>query len=252
MDPVTFLIVCPLVFLAGLVDSIAGGGGLISLPAYMIAGLPAHAALGTNKLSSAIGAAVATFRMARGGYIMLRLAIPAAIGALAGSAIGARLALLTPDGVFQILLVVALPVVAFFVLRKRTIGADETRPMPEGKRCAIVVAVAVLVGAYDGFYGPGTGTFMLIAFTGAAKLGVKDASGEVRVANLASNVAALATFLSSGVVWVGLGLVAAVFSILGNYIGSGMVMKDGSRIVRPIIVVVLVMLFAKVIWDLAS
>ena len=250
MDPIMLLIVCPLVFLAGLVDSIAGGGGLISLPAYMIAGLPAHAALGTNKLSSAIGASIATLRMARGGYITLKLAIPAALGALAGSAVGARLALLTPDNVFQMLLLVALPIAAFIVLRKRTIGGDETLPMTIKKRCAIVVAVAILVGAYDGFYGPGTGTFMLIAFTGAAKLGVKEASGEVRVANLASNVAALVTFLASGVVWVGLGLIAAAFSILGNYIGSGMVMKDGSKIVRPIIIVVLIILFIKVIWDL--
>lgn len=252
MDPITLLIVCPLVFLAGLVDSIAGGGGLISLPAYMIAGLPAHTALGTNKLSSAIGAAVATFRMARGGYIMVRLAIPAAIGALAGSAIGARLALLTPAGVFQVLLIVALPIVAFFVLRKRTLDVPADARISPRRQVAIVAAVSLIVGGYDGFYGPGTGTFMLIAFTALAKLPVKDASGEVRVANLASNIAALVTFLSSGVVWIGLGLTAAAFSILGNYIGSGLVMKGGAKIVRPIIVAVLVMLFVKVVWDLAA
>lgn len=252
MDFATLLIVCPLVFLAGLIDSIAGGGGLISLPAYMIAGLPAHAALGTNKLSSAIGAAVATVRMARGGYIILRLAVPAVVGALAGSAVGAHLALLTPDGVFQILLVVALPIVAFFVLRKRTLDAPKDTSVSSRKQIAIVAGVSVLVGGYDGFYGPGTGTFMLIAFTALAKLPVKDASGEVRIANLASNVAALATFLSGGVVWIELGLAAAAFSILGNYIGSGLVMKDGSKVVRPIIIAVLAMLFVKVVWDLAG
>lgn len=252
MDPITLLIVCPLVFLAGLIDSIAGGGGLISLPAYMIAGLPAHTALGTNKLSSAIGSIVATARMARGGYIVLRLAIPAVVGALAGSAVGARLALLTPDGVFQVLLIVALPIVAFFVLRKRTLDVPKDASISPRRQIAVVAGVSVLVGGYDGFYGPGTGTFMLIAFTALAKLPVKDASGEVRVANLASNVAALATFLSSGVVWIELGLIAAMFSILGNYIGSGLVMKDGSKVVRPIIVVVLAILFVKVVWDLAS
>ncbi|MDO5043623.1 MAG: TSUP family transporter, partial [Slackia sp.] len=125
MDPITLLIVCPLVFLAGLVDSIAGGGGLISLTAYLLAGLPAHAALGTNKLSSSIGTVVATARMARAGYIKLKLAIPAAIGAIAGSAIGAKLALLTPDSIFQVLLVFALPFVAFAVLRKRAIEVPE-------------------------------------------------------------------------------------------------------------------------------
>ncbi len=250
MDPITLLIVCPLVFLAGLVDSIAGGGGLISLTAYLLAGLPAHAALGTNKLSSSIGTAVATARLARGGYIDFKLAVPAAVGAVAGSAIGAKLALLTPDGIFQILLVVALPFVAFAVLRKRTLEAPEDAETSPRRQYVIVTVASVLLGAYDGFYGPGTGTFMLIAFTAAAKLPVKHASGEVKVANLASNVAALVTFFMHGAVWLGLGLAAAVFSIAGNYLGAGMVMKDGTKIVRPIIVAVLALLFVKVIFDL--
>ena len=91
---------------------------------------------------------------------------------------------------------------------------------------------------------------MLIAFTAAAKLPVKHASGEVKVANLASNVAALVTFFMHGAVWLGLGLAAAVFSIAGNYLGAGMVMKDGTKIVRPIIIAVLALLFVKVIFDL--
>ncbi len=252
MDPITLLIVCPLVFLAGLVDSIAGGGGLISLTAYLLAGLPAHAALGTNKLSSSIGTAVATARLARGGYIKLKLAIPAAVGAVAGSVVGAKLALLTPDSIFQVLLVAALPFVAFAVLRKRTLEAPEDAEISARRQHVIVAVSSVLIGAYDGFYGPGTGTFMLIAFTAAAKLPVKHASGEVKVANLASNVTALITFFMHGAVWLGLGLAAAVFSIVGNYLGAGMVMKDGTKIVRPIIIVVLSLLFAKAVFDLVS
>lgn len=252
MDPVVLLIVCPLVFLAGLVDSIAGGGGLISLTSYLLAGLPAHAALGTNKLSSSIGTAVATARMAKGGYITAKLAVPAAVGALAGSAIGAKLAMLTPDGIFQILMVVALPIVAFAVLRKRTLDAPAGEKISLKRSIAIVAAASLVIGGYDGFYGPGTGTFMLLAFTAFAKLSVKEASGEVKVANLASNVAALVTFMMHGVVWIELGLIAAVFSIAGNYLGAGLVMKDGSKIVRPIIIVVLALLFVKVIYDLIA
>ena len=128
MDPITLLIVCPLVFLAMLVDAIAGGGGLISLTAYLVAGLPPHVALGTNKVSSAIGTVVATARFAKSGLIKIKLAIPAVIFALAGSAIGAKVALHTPDGVIQMIMVFALPVVAFFVLRKRALDvpADAT------------------------------------------------------------------------------------------------------------------------------
>lgn len=250
MDPITLLIVCPLVFLAGLVDSIAGGGGLISLTAYLLAGVPAHAALGTNKLSSSIGTLAATLRLARGGYIKLKLALPAAAGAIAGSVAGAKLALLTPAGIFEMMLVVALPIVAFAVLRKRAIDVPENAVISTRRQYAIVALSSLAIGCYDGFYGPGTGTFMLIAFTAAAKLPVKEASGEVKVANLASNVAALITFFMHGQVWMALGLTAAVFSIAGNYLGAGMVMKDGTKIVRPIIIAVLGMLFVKVMADL--
>lgn len=255
MDPISLLIVCPLVFLAGLVDAIAGGGGLISLPAYLLAGLPPHVALGTNKLSSAVGTAVATARLMRAGFVKLRLAAPAALGALAGSAVGAQLALLTPGSIFQAIMVVALPLVALAVMRKRTLDDGEGRAdasLSRRRQLAIVASASLAIGCYDGFYGPGTGTFMLLAFTALAKLSVKEASGEVKAANLASNTAALVMFLANGVVWVELGLIAAAFSVLGNYIGSGLVIKDGSKIVRPIIFVVLALLFVKVLADLAA
>ena len=253
MDPITLLIVCPLVFLAGFVDAIAGGGGLISLPAYLLAGLPAHMALGTNKLSNAIGTSVATLRMARAGYIKLPLAVPAVIGALVGSAIGAKLALLTPEGVFQMLLVVALPVVAILVLRKRDLdngGIAEAAPTP--KLLVIIGICAIVTGLYDGFYGPGAGTFMLLSFVTFAKLRVREASGTMKMCNLASNISALVMFLNAGAVSIALGLIAAAFNVAGNYIGAGLVVKNGSKIVRPLIVVVLCALFAKVLFDLVA
>ena len=116
-----YLIVCPLVFLAGLVDSIAGGGGLISLPGYLIAGVPAHMALGTNKLSSTVGTVVSTARLARQGYLKgkLSMAAAASVAAMAGSAIGAHAALLVSDEVIRHMMIVVLPVVAFYVLRKK-------------------------------------------------------------------------------------------------------------------------------------
>ena len=104
-----FLIVCPLVFLAGLVDAMAGGGGLISLPAYLISGLPVHYAIGTNKLSSGMGTTLATWRFARSGYIHWKLALFCAVCALVGSTTGARLALLIPDAAFRVIMLVVLP-----------------------------------------------------------------------------------------------------------------------------------------------
>ena len=103
LTPLHFLIVCPLVGLAGFIDAIAGGGGLISLPAYMISGLPAHTSIATNKLSSSMGTAVSTYKYARSGYIDWRLAVFCVISALLGSAIGAKIALLISDRIFRIL-----------------------------------------------------------------------------------------------------------------------------------------------------
>ena len=245
MDPITLLIVCPLVFLAMLVDAIAGGGGLISLTAYLVAGLPPHVALGTNKVSSAIGTVVATARFAKSGLIKIKLAIPAVIFALAGSAIGAKAALHTPDGVIQMIMVFALPVVAFFVLRKRALDVPADATISTKKQIAIIAISSFFIGMYDGFYGPGT-----LAFTAAAKLPVREANGEAKCANLASNVAALVTFAANGAVWWGLGLVASVFAIAGSYVGSGLVMKNGAKVVRPIMLVVLALLFVKVLYDL--
>lgn len=250
MDPITLIIVCPLVFLAMFVDAIAGGGGLISLTAYLVAGLPAHLALGTNKVSGAIGTLIATGRFARAGLIQARLAIPSIVFALAGSAIGTKIALFTPESVIQMVMVFALPIVAFFVLRKRSLDVPSDCAISVKKQIAIIAVASFFIGAYDGFYGPGTGTFMLIAFTAAAKLPVREANGEVKCANLASNIASLATFAANGCVYWELGLIASVFAIAGSYLGSGMVMKDGAKIVRPIMIVVLALLFVKVLTDL--
>lgn len=250
-DPIVLAIVCPLVFLGGFVDAIAGGGGIITLPAFLMAGLPAHAALATNKLSSTMGTVVSTSRLARGGYLNLRLAIPGALCALIGSPLGARLALWVPEGVFRWVLICALPVVAIMVLRDKSLR-PETLPMPEKRRLTIICVCAFVIGIYDGFYGPGTGTFLLLLLSAAAQMGVRDASGETKAINLASNVSALITFAISGqVMWV-TGLLAGSFCILGHYLGSGMVLKGGVKFVRPIIAVVLVALFVKTILELAG
>lgn len=243
-----YLIVCPLVFLAGIIDSIAGGGGLISLPAYLAAGILPHFAIGTNKLGSTLGTAISTFRFAKNGYIKVKLSLLAAVAAIIGSVIGAHLSLLASERILKGLMMVILPIVAFYVLKNKNMGEQENKaPLPEKKLLFISVAAALAVGGYDGFYGPGTGTFLLLILTGAAKMDIRNASGTTKVINLSSNVAALVTFLINGKVLIPLGLTAAAFSIAGNYIGSGLVVKNGLKIVRPVVLVVLICLFVKII-----
>lgn len=242
-----FLIVCPLVFLASFVDAIAGGGGLISLPAYLLAGVPIHYAIGTNKLSSALGTVVSTARLVKNKYADMGLAVPTITAALIGSFIGANLALHTSAKALQMLLLPVLPVVAFYVLKTKDLDREDADSISRTKKCVIATACSFVFGMYDGFYGPGTGTFILLTFTGLAKMDLRTASGNMKLVNLASNISALVTYIFAGKILWALGLSAAIFSIAGHYIGSGLVMKNGTKIVRPIIIVVLILLFIKLL-----
>ena len=241
-----YLIVCPLVFLAGLIDSIAGGGGLISLPAYLIAGVPPHIALGTNKTSSSMGTVVSAAKLAKNGFVDRRTAVPGGLCAVAGAIVGATISLYVEDTVITHMMIVILPVVAFYVLRSRTLGESEkTGTLTGGRLIGAVCGSGLVMGIYDGFYGPGTGTFLLLLLTGLAHLDTRRAAGTTKVMNLSSNLAALATFLINGKVYYSLGLVSGLFCIAGHYIGSSLVVRGGRRVVRPMILVVLCILFGK-------
>lgn len=244
----TFLIVCPFVFLAGVVDAIGGGGGLISLPAYLIAGLPPHLAVATNKLSSPFGTALATYRFIRAGLVNFKLAVPAILAAIIGSSIGAHISLLLPEAVMKYVLLIVLPLSAFLVLNKKLFNDEGANTVTLNRRTYLTAtAAAFIVGIYDGFYGPGTGTFLIIAFTIFAKLDIKTANAQAKVINLTTNVTALSIFLLNGQVLLPLGLAAAFCNMIGGYIGAGLVMKNGSKIVKPSIILVLILLLLKMV-----
>lgn len=239
------------VFCASFVDAIGGGGGIISVPVYLLAGLPTHLALGTNKLSSGIGTAASTFRYLKNGFVDWPLALPSVAFALVGSHLGTRLQIALDERYLKYLLLVVLPAVAIIMLRQKKFPEEkgQIRPWP---RRAIVWGASFAVGAYDGFYGPGTGTFLLLIFCNFAKMDLRTASGNVKLVNLSSNIGALLTSLLAGKVLLPVGLIAAVFSIAGHYLGAGLTIKNGAKIVRPVILVVLVLLAVKVITELAG
>ncbi|EKQ57500.1 MULTISPECIES: TSUP family transporter [unclassified Clostridium] len=248
---IQYIIVCPLVFLAGFVDAIAGGGGLISLPAFIFAGIPVHFAIGTNKMSASMGTVISTYRYAKKGYIKLKLAACSAICALIGSPIGAMISLKIDDLYFKILMLAILPVIAFYVLRKRNLNENENvETLINYKTYIICILIAFLIGIYDGFYGPGTGTFLILMLTGIANLRLNAAAGITKAINLSSNIAGLITFIINGKVYLMLGLIAGLFSIAGNYIGSGYFTKSGVKIVRPIIIIVLTVFFVKILFEI--
>ena len=241
-----FLIVCPFAFLAGFVDSIGGGGGLISLPAYVIAGLPANTAVFTNKLSACLGTIVATARYCKNNFIDKSLALIGIITAAIGGVIGAKCALMVDEMVFKILLLVLLPLIAMYVLLKKDLEPKNTDNINRKKQYIIVSVATFFLGMYVGFYGPGSGTFLILAYTGLAKMNILKAEGNAKLANMTADICSLLVFLANGVVLIPLGLTAAVFGIAGNYIGAGIAMKNGNKVIRIVILSVLLLLFIKV------
>jgi len=244
-------LICAGVFLASFVDAIGGGGGIISVPVYLFAGLPTHLALGTNKLSAGIGTAASTLRYVKSGYVDWGLALPSVALALLGSHLGTRLQLMLDERYLKYTLLLVLPVVAVVMLRKKSLPEEERAINPWLRRL-IVWSAALIIGSYDGFYGPGTGTFLLLVFCRVAGMDVRTASGNVKLVNFASNIGAVVTSLIAGKVLVLIGMIAAVFSIAGHYLGAGLTIKNGTKIVRPVILTVLGLLAVKVIWELAA
>lgn len=245
----TYLIVCPLIFIGSFMDAIAGGGGLVTLPAYIIAGVPMHNALATNKLSSVIGAVVSAFRFWRNRLVDLSFIFPSIIAALVGSAAGARLALMVDEKYLQYLLMIVLPIAAYAVLRPKAFDDSQSGSLPRRKAMFLAAIISFIVGSYDGFYGPGTGTFLILLYMAVVKMDILHASGSAKMINLSSNLAAFSMFLLSGKIYVMLGLTAAIFSIAGQWLGSGLAIKKGGLIVRPVVLVVLALLFIKIIVD---
>ena len=244
----TFLIVCPLLFLAGFVDAIGGGGGLISLPAYLLAGVPIHQTIATNKLSSTCGTALATVRFIKEGLVNWKLAVPSIAVAMLGSSLGANLSMAVEEGVMEKVLFVVLPVVAFIVMNPKIFHDNEGGELVLTKKVWVTaLASAFVVGVYDGFYGPGTGTFLIIAFTVFAGLNIRTANAQAKVINLTTNITSLVIFLINGQAVIPLGLAAAACNMAGNYLGAGLALTKGSKITRPVIIVVLGLLFLKVL-----
>lgn len=247
MNYTTFLIVCPLVLLAGFVDAIGGGGGLISLPAYLIAGLPAHRAIATNKLSSTCGTSLATFRFARQKLIHWKMALPSVAAGIAGSWCGAHLSLMVDSRILTKILYVVLPVTAVLVFRKDVLRDKSETVWNDHRTMLIAALISLVIGVYDGFYGPGTGTFLIIAYSLFAKMDVRSANGQCKAVNLSTNVTSLIVFLRSGQIVIALGLAAAACNMIGAWLGAGMALKAGSKITRPIIIMVLFLLLLKVL-----
>lgn len=238
------------VFFAGAVDALAGGGGLITLPAYLAVGLDPALVLGTNKLVSSIGTVASTARYHGALKFPLRPFLPVIAASLAGSWLGARLALALDPGWIRPLLLVALPAIAWLVWSHKDFGSrDESAGLSPRERARRGVLTALPIGAYDGFFGPGTGTFFALAFARWGRHDLLGATGRAKILNLVSNLAALGAFLLAGRVHWKLGLAMSALSIAGHWVGSHLGLRRGAAAIRPAVLLVCAGLFAKVLFD---
>jgi uncharacterized protein len=234
-------------FCAGFIDSIAGGGGLISVPALLLAGASPVEALATNKLQGTFGAGTALVTHARAGQVRPQDQLGmAAISAGAGAA-GAMVAHLIPAEVLRIIMpVVLIGVAAFFALKP---GLTDDARVERMKPAVFAVTVVPVVAAYDGFFGPGTGSFFMMGFVLLAGFGVLKATAHTKMLNFASNIGSLLVFIPSGAMWWGVGLAMAVAQIAGASLGARLAMRVGANLIKPLLVVVSAAMALRLLWQ---
>ncbi|WP_435257365.1 TSUP family transporter [Thioclava sp. FR2] len=234
-------------FLAGFVDAIAGGGGLITVPALLLAGASPVEALATNKLQGTFGSATAALSYARAGKVDLRSQARMALVSGAAGAAGAMVAHLIPAEVLRLIMPIILVAVAlFFALKPGLSDEDRVQRMTP----ALFTFTAVpLIAAYDGFFGPGTGSFFMLGFVMLAGYGVLKATAHTKLLNFASNFGSLLVFVFSGATWWIVGLCMALAQIAGAYVGAKLAMRIGARLIKPLLVATSTAMAARLLWQ---
>lgn len=233
-------------FVAGVIDAIAGGGGLLTIPALMAVGVAPVEAIATNKLQSSFGTASAVQAFARKGHIDFRRFAKPAAGAFAGSAVGAwTLQHIDPAFLAGLIPVLLILMVVYFTVAPKASEEDRHSRFGAGALVGIVTAI----GFYDGFFGPGTGSFLTTALVALFGMGLVSATAHTKFLNLSSNVAALITLMIGGHVLWAIGLLMAVASIAGGQVGAHLAVRIGGKVIRPLLVVMALALTAKLLAD---
>ncbi len=233
-------------FSAGFVDSIAGGGGLVSLPVLLALGLPPQAALGTNKLQGSFGSFSAAWNYVRNGGVELSQCRVGVLSTLLGAVLGALLVQRLDPNLIRHFIPFLLLLVFFHTLFSRDLGyADQKPMMPEG---AFFFLFGILLGFYDGFFGPGTGAFWTAALMTVGGFNMTRATGYCKVMNFTSNIVALSLFWAGGNVLVPVGLSMAAGQVLGARAGSNLAIKKGTGFIRPVFMTVVFITIVRIVY----
>ena len=248
----TTLALCVAAFIAGLIDSVVGGGGLIQLPALLVAfpSEPAARLLGTNRTSSIFGTSVAMLRYAREATIPWRSMLPAAIVAATTSAAGAWAVTHVSNVAFKPIVLVVLVAVAIYTYIRKDFGRVHAPKLSPRRQLITATAACAVIGFYDGFFGPGTGSFLIFAFVGLLGWSFLAASASAKVVNVATNFTSLLYFIATGNLMPALGLTMAACNIAGSMVGTRLALTRGSDFVRKLFLIVVPLVIARFGYDI--
>ncbi len=241
------IFLCLAFFIAGFIDSIAGGGGLITLPALLFFGIPPHFALGTNKMASTLGTGTAVVNFIKSKNVNYKLVAAGMIFSLLGSFFGSKTILLINQEIVGKLILFLLPlaIIAVFIPKNKEKNKAKLTAIDY---FLIIPIICLLIGFYDGFFGPGTGSFLTLALVLSTKLNFLQASANAKVFNLLSNIGSFIAFIFCKKVLVLLAIPLAVSNMAGNYLGSKLAIKQGDKIVKYFLILSLALLSASLIW----
>ena len=234
-------------FFGGLVDSMAGGGGLITLPALLAAGLPPHVALASNKVQSAIGTTISTIRYLRSGWVLYRLGALGFAASFIGSYSGAWTVLRVPASSLEAVIPVFIVIVAAITFLRKNFGLEEKPLVIDARMYTLAAVFAFGLGFYDGFFGPGTGSFLAFGFVLFFHFGFLRATAHAKLLNLASNYAAILAFVIGGTISWSIALPMGVANIAGAWLGAGLALKGGAKVIKPVFGLVLIGLLVKIL-----
>lgn len=246
---VNVMLLCFAGFIAAAVDAIAGGGGLISLPSILAAGVPPHFALGTNKFASSFGAFTSAYTFTRLGKVfvpLMKFTVPCT---LAGSVVGVLTALKIDQGFLQIIILVLVFATAIYTILKKDFGNEDKFTGLTRKNIIQGCIFAFSLGFYDGFFGPGTGSFLIFLFIKIYGYDFTIAAGNSKVLNFVSNITSLAMFAINGKIYFIVGIPMALAMILGARVGSKIAIKNGAKVIKPIFVTIAMVLTVKLLFN---
>lgn len=250
MDIYKLIFLCVAGFFAAFVDSIAGGGGIISVPAYMIVGLPTHIALGTNKFAATMGSLTSSINFIRSGNCNFKLLKIVAPFTLIGSILGVKTVLLIDESFLQPLVLILILAIGIYTFFSKSLGEEDNFNGFTKKNLFLSILLGFSLGFYDGFFGPGTGTFLVFGFINILGLNFLKASANARVLNFVSNISALVTFAISGNINYLIGIPVCILMILGAKIGTRLAINKGNKIIKPIFITMAMAVAVKMLFQI--